>query len=270
MDKGHKIISVIIPSRNRTEFTIEAVQSVLDQRLANFFSTEIIVIDDGSDIPLNTALEKEFGSKVKVIRNKQSNGPGGARNVGLKIARGDYIAFLDCDDKWKNNFLTESIKILKRKRTVATVCLTKPYFFGNFPFYNKTKLTILNIVKYVFLTVSYIFNKGFLPKSAFYLCQISHQLFDAGIVKKLRFNEKTAAAEDWEFVVGATMDKNVAIVLSPLVDFRYEIKSNTFSAQVKAEKEKAYLDLLLNIPNSHKKFPFYWLFKSYIKYFLVK
>lgn len=86
-------ISVIIPFYNQVDWLIEAIQSVLKQTFDNF---EVIVVDDGS----TENLDKVFDCKDPRILYVQQNNQGRsvARNRGLKIARGKYIAFLDADD----------------------------------------------------------------------------------------------------------------------------------------------------------------------------
>lgn len=87
--------SVILPAYNRLEMLLEALRSVRGQRFRGF---EVIVADDGStDGTVEHLLEKE--KDVKVVRLPHG-GPGAARNAGIAIARGTYIAFLDSDDAW--------------------------------------------------------------------------------------------------------------------------------------------------------------------------
>src|SRR5258708_6301139 len=88
-------ISVIIPVYNGEKFVAEAIRSVLAQ---DFKAHEIIVIDDGSTDSTPAILE---GFKGKIICKRIENGGvSHARNVGLGIATGNFIAFLDHDDIW--------------------------------------------------------------------------------------------------------------------------------------------------------------------------
>jgi glycosyltransferase involved in cell wall biosynthesis len=87
--------SVIIPVYNRENLIRETINSVLKQ---SFYDFEIIVVDDGSTDKTLSAL-KEYGNRVKVL-SQQNQGPGAARNIGIQIAQGKYITFLDSDDLW--------------------------------------------------------------------------------------------------------------------------------------------------------------------------
>jgi len=92
-------VSVVIPVYNRSSYLLKAVESVLAQTWADF---ELLIIDDAStDDTLKTA--RAVASKddrIIVIQNTGRHGPGGARNAGLKQARGEWVAFLDSDDVW--------------------------------------------------------------------------------------------------------------------------------------------------------------------------
>jgi len=95
--------SVIIPCKN-AEGTIEqCIGSVVNQTLA---AREIIVIDDHSDDGSPAAIEAT-GAGLKLIHT-QGIGAAGARNAGLQIARGDWVAFLDADDIWYPNHLSRA------------------------------------------------------------------------------------------------------------------------------------------------------------------
>lgn len=263
------LVSVIIPAKNRVEFTREALISVYSQLSVLAVKLQVILVDDGSDPPLGKIFQKEF-KDLQVVRNfSQKHGPGISRNLGLKNAKGDYIAFIDNDDQWKKGFLKHSVSELNKSKAPATVCLTAPFFYGEFPFINKVKLLILNGIKYSVLISSWLINKK-LFLSAFYLCQISHMLFNKRFIEDIKFNERTAAGEDWEFIVDVTKLGQVRIIPKSLVKFRYEPKSNTFSPLVRRKKEKAYYDLLKKLPKTHSRGLLNNLFKWYIKYLLVK
>jgi glycosyltransferase involved in cell wall biosynthesis len=88
-------ISVIIPSKDYGRFIAEAIESVLNQTLS---PKEIIVIDDGSKDDTSRVVAA-FGGRVKYYMNEK-RGLGAARNLGIRISTGHYIAHLDADDIW--------------------------------------------------------------------------------------------------------------------------------------------------------------------------
>jgi hypothetical protein len=91
---------VIIPTRNRRRLVLRAVESVLRQDCRD---REILVIDDGSTD--GTAAALDAAGHCRVIRMNQA-GPAVARNAGIAVARGRYLAFLDSDDYWEEHHLS--------------------------------------------------------------------------------------------------------------------------------------------------------------------
>jgi len=88
-------VSVIIPTFNSAGTIAEAVDSALSQ---SHLDIEIIVVDDGSSDNTRIVLE-QYRSKIKYLFQK-NHGVAAARNCGMRLATGDYIAFLDADDVW--------------------------------------------------------------------------------------------------------------------------------------------------------------------------
>lgn len=124
-----RLISVVIPTYNRTKPTMEAIESVLAQTYENL---EIIVIDDGSTDGSSDAI-REFvehkaaceGQTRKVQYFCQANqGSSSARNSGIRHAQGDYIAFLDSDDVWLPEKLEVQLLALEEFRGKASACFT--------------------------------------------------------------------------------------------------------------------------------------------------
>lgn len=94
MASDHPSISVIIPVYNGETFLAECLDSVLQQRLKNI---EVIVVNDGST-DASVKIVKSYSDKRIILLNQENQGRMKARVRGLNVARGEYIAFLDCDD----------------------------------------------------------------------------------------------------------------------------------------------------------------------------
>ncbi len=103
------LVSVIIPAYKVASFIRETLDSVLGQTFSDY---EIIVINDGS--PDTEELEKRLEAYTDLITYIQqpNQGAGAARNAGLRIARGEFVAFLDGDDLWLPEFLTEQLALI--------------------------------------------------------------------------------------------------------------------------------------------------------------
>lgn len=98
-------VSVIIPTYNREEFVVKAIGSVLNQ---TFRDLEVLVIDDGSTDNTREALET-YAPKIRYVY-QQNGGVSAARNTGIKLARGEWLAFLDSDDEWRPEYLFRQIE----------------------------------------------------------------------------------------------------------------------------------------------------------------
>lgn len=102
-------VSVIIPTRNRGAYLTEALQSVCEQTFGDF---EVIVVDDGSEPPVDAVGVAHADPRIRVIRQTHA-GRSAARNRGLAQATGRYLAFLDDDDTYLPNKLAGQVSFLE-------------------------------------------------------------------------------------------------------------------------------------------------------------
>jgi len=109
-------VSVIIPTFNSAEYIEEALESVFEQTFQDF---EIIVVDDGSTDETGEVLKK-YGDRIRYIY-QENNGPAGARNRGIRVARGEYIAFLDADDLWVSTKLEKQVDLFRQRKDLGMV-----------------------------------------------------------------------------------------------------------------------------------------------------
>jgi len=106
-----KLVSVIIPTFNRADLIEYSIISVLNQTYQNF---EIIIIDDGSTDNTREVVHSIKDKRIKYIYYKHVGLPASARNKGIMIARGEFIAFLDSDDIWLPKKLEMQIKTFNK------------------------------------------------------------------------------------------------------------------------------------------------------------
>lgn len=113
-------VSVIIPTYNSARYLPEAIESVIGQTYQDF---EIIVVDDGSTDNTQEVVENALqGYSNKILYFYQENqGHAITRNVGIRHSVGEYIAFLDADDKWAPNKLERQMTYLDGHPTVGHV-----------------------------------------------------------------------------------------------------------------------------------------------------
>jgi len=122
------LVSVIIPTYNRAALACEAVNSVLQQTYQN---VEIIVIDDGSTDDTTAAMAR-YGDRVRYTRRPNA-GVNPARNLGLKQARGEFVALLDSDDLWAPYKLELQVRLLRQFTDVGFTFSNFHIFRGRSP-----------------------------------------------------------------------------------------------------------------------------------------
>lgn len=117
----NELVSIVTPTYNSQEYIEEAVLSVINQTYTNW---ELIIVDDCSKDETRRILKKIAASdaRVNVIYSNVNSGSGISRNIGLKHAKGQYVAFLDSDDIWEFNKLELQIDYLRK--TNAAICHT--------------------------------------------------------------------------------------------------------------------------------------------------
>ena len=121
------LISVIIPTYNRETVLPRAITSVLAQKGADF---ELIIVDDGSTDSTNNFIESRSPFPVPRVFHQENKGPAAARNLGIKHAQGEWIAFLDSDDEWKPGKLKAQLKFFEENPEYF-ICQTEEIWIRN-------------------------------------------------------------------------------------------------------------------------------------------
>jgi glycosyltransferase involved in cell wall biosynthesis len=103
------VVSIVIPTHNSELYIEEALASVFSQ---SYSSKEVIVVDDGSTDSTIDVVSR-YDKSIFVLRQK-NQGPATARNAGVRVAKGDYFAFLDSDDLWLRDKLLWQMNLLKQ------------------------------------------------------------------------------------------------------------------------------------------------------------
>jgi glycosyltransferase involved in cell wall biosynthesis len=123
---GDHLVSVVIPTYNRTQQTFTAVESVLAQTYPNL---EIIVVDDGSTNGSGEVVQRFVNTKTSDLHpilffSQPNQGASVARNTGIANARGEYVAFLDSDDIWVPEKLEWQMRALEQFKNECGACFT--------------------------------------------------------------------------------------------------------------------------------------------------
>lgn len=114
-------ISVVIPAFNRVGTIRAAVESVLCQSYADF---ELLVVDDGSTDGTMSALGDMSDPRLRLLANCRNMGPSAARNMGIRAARANWVAFQDSDDEWLPEKLSKQMAriVSNGPETIAAYC----------------------------------------------------------------------------------------------------------------------------------------------------
>lgn len=181
-----KRVSVVIPTKNRIDATLRCLKSVKNQTLLPF---EIILIDDGSTDDTYTVIKKEF-PEIKILRNSVSKGGAVARNQGADLATGEFVAFLDSDDEWLPDHLSNKIRRINETAADAA--------FGNFLLVKGNKEAEI-VFKADYPTKG---NIGDLILSAErFDARTSTFVFKREAFLKVKFDENLKKHQDWDLAI---------------------------------------------------------------------
>ncbi len=188
--------SVIMPTFNRRPFLETAVDSVLEQ---TFSDLELIVIDDGSTDGTKELISK-YSDKRIIYMHQKNRGVANARNKGISLSRGSFIAFLDSDDRWKPEKLKMTADYIKKFSDI-NIFHTEEVWYRNGKLLSqkeKHKKPTGSVYKYA------------LP-----LCciSISTAVINKDVFGKVgTFDEEMEACEDYDFWLRATNKHEVKLI----------------------------------------------------------
>ncbi len=201
------MLSIIIPTYNRALFLKDAIQSVLSQDYftcsARINSFELLIIDDGSTDNTRKII-KSFGNQVKYYF-QEKKGVSAARNTGLNLSEGKYIAFLDSDDLWKKDKISIQMNFMKTF-SKAMVCYTEEVWIRHGVFVNPKK----KHKKY----------SGWIFDNVLPLCllSLSSALFRREVFDKVgTFDERLPACEDYDFGIRVAHKYPIHLIKKPLI-----------------------------------------------------
>tara|TARA_A100001388_G_scaffold113058_1_gene83194 strand:- start:6329 stop:7237 length:909 start_codon:yes stop_codon:yes gene_type:complete len=179
--KKKRNISVVIPVKGREKKLLRAIKSI---RYQEDVIIELLIIDDGSKIPIKEVSEGGAINKVKLIRNGKSMNAAYSRNIGIKKATNSIIGFLDSDDEWEKNHLKSAIKYIDKYNC---------FYMGSFrknkiPRKFKKKLLYINPYNFLFeglgdfRTSTFVINKDIISEfNAFDESLNKHQDWDLAL-----------------------------------------------------------------------------------------
>ena len=106
----NELVSIITPSYNTADFISQTIECVLNQTYTNW---EMIIVDDCSTDNTKEVISKYNDTRIIYVENETNSGAAFSRNKALKIAKGEWIAFLDSDDLWDKTKIESQLKFMK-------------------------------------------------------------------------------------------------------------------------------------------------------------
>ena len=242
-------ISVIIPTFNYGRFMCAAVDSVLAQTLP---PREVIVVDDGSTDDTQQKLAP-YGGRIHYVYQK-NRGVNAARNLGIKLSHGDWIAILDSDDAWHPQKLERQMAVHHRFPDLAASSTTSLTYTGTSPFPAPTvSYSGTPQIQRISLT-NLLYGIHFSGGSG---AMIKRQCFAATGM----FDELLRGAEDLEMWCRIANQFTIAKLLEPLTI----VRDHPASVSSQAAKMEAYHRVALErLFGGLPQLPYRWLWKRLV------
>ena len=227
-------VSIIVPIYNTETFLKKCIESIVNQTLQEI---EIILINDGStDNSHKICLEytEKYPKKIRYINNKNI-GCSATRNLGIELAHGEYIAFVDSDDYIEKEMYEEMYKKASKEKSDIVMCGFK-YIFSD------KKNLFIPQNKYIYLDTrnkpSYVWNK----------------LFRKFLLKnnQIEFPLNTHYCEDLVFSFkNLVLTKNISIVQQPLYNYILHGNNSIYNLDKKLDTKISFLEIYNFLENNN-------------------
>lgn len=203
-------ISVIIPLYNGKKFIKETLNSVFRQTYKDF---EVVVINDGSTDNPEGEL-KSYLPRIKYIQQKNSGCPAGAKNRGIAESSGEYLAFLDQDDIWLRDKLSQQSKILDENPEIGLVATNAIVF------QDETKKRVGILWKKARKFLSPRIAKRKLIKENFFLTSSAVMVRRSVFNTNKFFDDRLKLVDDYELWFRIAKKWSIALINRPLIRYR--------------------------------------------------
>lgn len=235
------LVSVILPTYNRAQTLARAMRSVLGQTYGNL---ELIVVDDGSTDNTPELIKQFDDPRIRYVPFEKNRGASAARNEGLRLARGEFIAFQDSDDEWMMDKLAVQIATARELKAdrVAVFHMKVVYGRDENRVYGDGRICCVPILPDTYSTSDFI--------------KITHQqnlmspqtlLFSRSCLREIgEFDPLLKNSVDWDFSIRLVYNCEVAFVNEPLV-MTY-IQPDSISI-IKKSMVRSQLRILLKLQN---------------------
>jgi GT2 family glycosyltransferase len=219
------LVSVVIPTRNRSDLVVRAVGSALIQTLQ---ALEVIVVVDGPDEETLTALGEIQDSRLRIIVLPDNLGPAEARNVGVRQSRSQWVAFLDHDDEWLPEKLEIQLELARRsphKYPIIGCRLIVRYESGDLVWPKRLPKPNEPMSDYLFCRTQLFGGEGSLQTSMIFTAK--------ALLQAVPFRRESKNHDDIDWVLRASTRQDVGVQfiseLSPLAIWHRDDTRSTIS-----------------------------------------
>ncbi|MDO5556578.1 MAG: glycosyltransferase family 2 protein, partial [Clostridia bacterium] len=204
------LISIVIPVYNGVEYLHNTLLSAVRQTYNNI---EIIIVDDGSEEDIESLVKSFDDNRIMYYRLSHKNADS-ARNFGINISKGMYIAMLDSDDIWESNHLCDCMELLLKEGAdglYGSLILYNKFTKENKIFYVRSPKEYENMIDYLLLTG--------------YGAQTSTLFMKSETAKDILWDENMTNNDDYDFVVRYCKKYKMIPKTTPTVT--YTLKNRT-------------------------------------------
>lgn len=234
METKKTLISIIVPVYNTEKYIERCLDSIMKQDYPNF---EVILVNDGSTDESRIIIQKYKEKYKNISYIKQENkGVGAARNAGIKVAKGDYISFVDSDDYISKDFIETMMKSLQQNNSDIAECI----FYLKYK--DSDKVEYFKNDNCIYDTESYLEQYILDWKSSLFW----NKIFKSELIDNLRFKKERRCIDDEFFTYKAILKAHkISRINEPFYYYRQRKSSainNQFNNKQKAQDN---LDVLI-------------------------
>lgn len=220
---NNNLISVIIPVYNVKDYLNDCLESIINQ---SYKELEIIIIDDGSndgsELICDTYKEKDSRIRVYHIEN---SGVSNARNIGLDVASGSYVTFVDSDDLIDERAIEILVNYIDKYNSDCVICGCNVFEYTKLIDKNRVFLSYKELVYRQEKILDALFYMEH-PFKGIELTSVWGKLYKMEHIKNIRFDKRMTIGEDFLFNYYALNTVNNAVIIeAPLYNYRFRPSS---------------------------------------------
>ncbi len=242
MEQKHFLFSVIVPVYNVEKYLDETIRSIVRQTIGFQENIELILVNNGTMDGSGLICEKYkslYPNNVKYIELQKNVGPSGARNIGIQHATGEYIDFLDSDDKWGLSAFEKVSKLFQKYQEINIMACREKRFDA---------IEGWHIFDYIFKKGKEIIDIFEDPDCVWFA---SHSLiFRREILEGYQFDESLSDSEDMKYVNQILLKEQRYGLASEAVYYYRERSDGSSLVQNYTKKKYWYFEVLPNVTSS--------------------